>query len=88
LIQQLNHQIIQSPNTGILSRRAGTGTLEAGKTDWDTKREPARKDGNASRPTIRPPTPVNCQASTLITTRRFWARPALVLFGAIGLSSP
>ena len=27
-------------------------------------------------------------ASTLMTTRRFWARPAFVLFGAIGLSSP
>jgi hypothetical protein len=28
------------------------------------------------------------QASTLMTTRRFCARPARVLFGAIGLSSP
>src|SRR5262249_51193643 len=27
-------------------------------------------------------------ANSLITTRRFWARPALVLFGAIGFSSP
>ena len=27
-------------------------------------------------------------ARTLMTTRRFWARPALVLFGAIGFSSP
>jgi hypothetical protein len=27
-------------------------------------------------------------ASTLITTRRFWARPSFVLFGATGLSSP
>jgi hypothetical protein len=27
-------------------------------------------------------------ASSLITTRRFWARPAFVLFGAIGFSSP
>jgi hypothetical protein len=25
---------------------------------------------------------------TLITTRRFWARPALVAFGATGLSEP
>ena len=27
-------------------------------------------------------------ARTRITTRRFWARPSRVLFGAIGLSSP
>ncbi len=27
-------------------------------------------------------------ASTLMTTRRFWARPAFVLFGAIGFSLP
>jgi hypothetical protein len=30
----------------------------------------------------------NGYASTLITTRRFWARPALVLFGATGFSLP
>src|SRR5713226_7423453 len=29
-----------------------------------------------------------CYASTLMTTRRFWARPAFVLFGAIGFSLP
>ena len=32
--------------------------------------------------------PLRTYARTLITTRRFCARPSRVLFGAIGLSSP
>ena len=34
------------------------------------------------------PVGVSVYASTLTTTRRFWARPSRVLFGASGLVSP
>ena len=41
------------------------------------------------RPVSTPVTEsTNLYARTLITTRRFWARPSRVLFGAAGLSSP
>ena len=48
-----------------------------------------RGRGHSGEPSEPAPTAsADAYASTLMTTRRFWARPSRVLFGAAGLSSP
>jgi hypothetical protein len=58
-----------------------------------TKRQPPVERPNRVRPTTsgQRPSATNLRlsyASTRITTRRFWARPSRVLFGATGFPSP
>ena len=60
---------------------------ESGVGDQESKTSVPRalrmRDGGLRSPTRR-----LCYARTLITTRRFCARPSLVLLGAIGFASP
>ena len=73
----------------IRSSRGDKDTEEDERAGAKEARRP-RGRAAASQMAGSPPRGVRgrCYASTLMTTRRFWARPSLVLFGATGFSSP